>query len=487
MNAVAPFSPLDDAPEPSSLEIEQAVLAALLQDNRRFDELATLLTPEDFYDDTHRRLYVLAGELITRGQAATGMVLKDHFVNDRSLAGLGGVGYILKLQSAGVGFVDLHHWAGHLRDLSVRRQAIRIGADLVTDAARVDLDRTGLQVLETAEQRLGEVAEGKRAARQLETFADAMRETINAVEENFKFGGKLLGLPTGYPTFDEFTGGMAPGCLIALAGRPGMGKTSLALGIAENVAKSGKRVLFFSMEMSRRSLMERLLVARTGIRHSLLARGRLTSAQMERVIEAGRSMTDLPLVIDDTEEQTPQSALAIARREKRTGGLDLVIFDHLGYMRASRRTENRNLEVGAITKGLRALAKHLDLPVIVLSQLSRKVEDREDKRPHKGDLRDSGEIEQDADAIWFPYRQHYYLRREEPKPRANEDELKFSGRMAKWIDDCEACRHSAEIIVDKQRNGPTGAVKLRFDEATMHFSDPADADPPDDREPDLWQ
>lgn len=488
MTAVAPFdrSAAEEPEVPANLELEQAVLAALLQDNRRFDELAVLLAAEDFYDPTHRKVYELAGAMIQRGQAATAMVMKEHFAGDPSLAALGGPAYLMKLQVVGFGLVDLPHWARSLRDLSVRRLAMKAAADLMADAADVDFDRSGDQVIEAAEQRLAEIAEGRKRADEAVPFDAAMGETVDEIEANFRRGGALLGLSTGFPSVDEFTGGMAGGELIIVAGRPGMGKTSLALCLAENVARAGKRVLFFSMEMNRKALLQRLLVLHTGIRYQALARGRLSDGDMQRVIEARRAMGDLPLLIDDTPEQTPQSALARARRIQRRGGLDLVIFDHLGYMRAGKRQENRNLEVGAITKGLRALAKSLGVPVLLLSQLSRKVEERDDKRPHKGDLRDSGEIEQDADAIWFPFRRHYYLRREEPKPRANEDREKFNQRTSKWIEDCDACRHQADLIVDKQRNGPTGAVKLAFDEATMRFSEETKPETPEP-EADLWQ
>ncbi len=469
---VLPFALRDRELEPpANHELEQAVLGALLQNNRHYDELAVLLSADDFDHGAHARIFEAAGQLIERGSSASALTLKDALAGDADVAAQGGIGYLAKLQASSVGSFGLTEWAASLRDLAIRRRAMETAELLLREAAEVDLDTTGLQVLEAAEQRLAEIAEARQQGDEVVGFAAAMRETVSAIEENFRRGGDLVGLSTGYAGLDELTGGLEPGSLTILAARPGMGKTSLALGVAVRAAQAGKRVLFFSMEMRRRSLMQRILVLWTRIRYQPLARGRLSPLDMQLVIDTARDVEDLPLIIDETTPQTPQSALARARRLKRRGGLDLLVFDHLGYMQAGRRQENRNLEVGAITKALKAMAKSLDLPVLLLSQLSRQVESRDDKRPLLSDLRDSGEIEQDADAVWFLYRHHYYLKRGEPQARAGETKEKFSERFMHWSEECERTRDQADVIVAKQRNGAADTVKLAYDEASMRFDD----------------
>ncbi|MDF2094574.1 replicative DNA helicase [Aquibaculum arenosum] len=471
---------------PHNLEAEQALLAAILHSNHAYEKVSDFLLPEHFADGAHERIYRACGKLIERGQLANAITLKGFFDQDGGLADVGGAAYLAELQAAPVN-PDVRHYGRLIHDLFLRRELIALAQDIDESAYEQDPDSAATNQIEQAEQRLYSLAETGLAEGGLQPFSGALTEAVTLIEAAYRRDGALAGLATHFAEIDKLLGGLHRSDLIILAGRPSMGKTALATNIAFNVAKSRRlergpdgqsfeepeTVAFFSLEMSAEQLAGRILSEQSGVRSDSLRKGAITQEDFDKVFDAARELQALRLFIDDTPAISVPALRTRARRLKRQHGLSLIVVDYLQLMTVpgGGKSDSRVQEVSEITRGLKAIAKELDVPVIALSQLSRQVEQREDKRPQLSDLRESGSIEQDADMVLFVYREQYYLERAEPMRRENENDEKYHERYERWKQRCEEVYGLAEVIVAKQRHGPIGIRKLTFDGDTTRFGD----------------
>ena len=477
-----PAPPVDDdayAP-PSNIEAEQAFLGALLFENEVYWSVSAFLTADDFYDPLHGRIYAECARLIGAGSLADAVTLKDRFASDEGIAQVGGVRYLADLMYERAEARSAPEYARQVHDLAKRRALIAAGEGLIVSARRPADDQSADDVLEAHEGAIFALAEKTPAARKGPvSFLDSVRAQLDRVDASVKSGKGLAGLSTGLMDLDNRLGGLCPSDLIILAGRPSMGKTALATNIAfslarkfhaetdaegREVVKAGGRVAFFSLEMSHEQLTGRILADVSGISTHDQRRGRLNRDQLQDLHEAGREIEHAPLWIDDQGGLAIGQLCARARRLKRMYGLDVIVVDYIQLVTCAGYAGQRVQEVSAITQALKALAKELDVPVLALSQLSRQVENRDDKRPQLSDLRESGSIEQDADVVLFCYREAYYLERLEPKSVGSPEHIA-------WEDDMRRVANEAEVIIGKQRHGPIGAVKLHFDANTTKFSD----------------
>ena len=464
---------------PHNLEAEQAFLGALLYDNEIFNRVADWLKPNAFYDPVHGRIYEAASDLIGRGSLADAIVLKSHFERDDGLKEIGGAAYLAVLLESASDNTAAFEYAKIIYDLALRRELIRIGEEMSSHATG-DREAGARALIETAEQQLFNLAEQGSASRGFVSFKQALEESVATAAAAYERDGGLSGISTGLRDLDAKLGGLHPSDLIILAGRPSMGKTSLATNIAFDVARKyryeimpdgtkktveGGVVGFFSLEMSAEQLATRLIADYTGIPGYMIRQGTIDEVQYGEIRDAVLEIQSLPMFIDDT-GGLPISALAArARRLKRTHGLDLIVVDYLQLVTSSktRSGDSRVQEVSEVTQNLKALAKELAVPVIALSQLSRQVEQREDKKPQLADLRESGSIEQDADVVMFVYREAYYKEREKPR----EDTPEYLA----WEDEFKKIERLAEVIIGKQRHGAIGTAKMSFDGARTKFSD----------------
>ncbi len=475
---------------PVNYEAEQALLGAILANNAAYEKVSDFLQPVHFADEVHRRIYEACGKLIERGQVANAIQLKNLFERENALAEVGGAQYLTKLQGNYVTIINALDYGRTIHDLYLRRQLIGLGEDVVNDAYDFDLEHGALQQIEYAEQQLYSLAEVGQIEGGFKSFKLAVTEAITMAEQAFKRDGHVVGVPTGFRDIDQMLGGLHPSDLVILAGRPSMGKTALATNIAYNAAASRRReldaegneierpevVAFFSLEMAAAQLATRLIAEQSHVKSDQIRRGDIRDEEFDRIFQCSRILHALPLFIDDTPALSIAALRTRARRLKRQQGLSLIIVDYLQLMQPApgRRSDNRVQEVSEITRGLKAVAKELNVPVIALSQLSRQTEQRDDKRPQLADLRESGSIEQDADVVLFLYREEYYLERERPGQRANESDEKFRERETKHEQLLEAARNKAEVIIAKQRHGPIGTVELQFTGEFTRFDDLAD-------------
>ena len=465
---------------PHNLEAEQALLGAILINNEAINNVAAFLEPVHFYLPVHGRIFEAVLKMIERGQIASPVTLKHYFDNDDSLSDVGGAQYLARLAGSAVTIINAEHYGRAIFDLALRRDLISIGEDMVNEAYDASLDEGATTQIENAEQKLFNLAEDGGADGGFQPFDAPLGTAIEMITQACKRDGNLSGSSTGFADMDKLLGGLHQSDLIILAGRPGMGKTALATNIAFNAAsifhqekdeygnitvEHGAQVGFFSLEMSAEQLATRILAERSEISSEKLRRGELSDADFSKVVRASQEIESMPLYIDDTPALTVAGLRARARRLKRQHGLSLIIVDYLQLMRpsSSTRLNNRVQEVSEITQGLKALAKELNLPVIALSQLSRAVEQRDDKRPQLSDLRESGSIEQDSDVVMFVYREQYYLARKQPEDGTAEH--------ADWMEKMERVHNLAEIIVAKQRHGPIGKIEMLFNEYLTRFSD----------------
>jgi replicative DNA helicase len=479
---------LERAPQPpSNTEAEQALLGAILVNNAAYGRVAEFLAPEHFGNAVHGRIFAAIGKLIDRGQIANPVTLKNLFDQDGALAEIGGAQYLARLAESAVTIINAEHYGRTIHDLHLRRELITIGQDVVAEAFRHDLDDPATAQIERAEAKLFELATTGQAEGGPQPFVKALTTAIDMAAAAYKRDGKTVGVATGFVDLDKKLGGLHPSDLIILAGRPSMGKTALATNIAFNAAKAyrgargpdgrfvaedGAVIGFFSLEMSAEQLATRILAEESGTSSDRIRRGEVGREDFDKFVAASQRLASVPLYIDDTPALSISALRTRARRLKRQQGLGLIVIDYLQLMRPSlqnRVMENRVQEISDITRGLKAIAKELDVPVLALSQLSRAVEQREDKRPQLADLRESGSIEQDADVVMFIFREEYYLSRGEPTRRPEESDDKFNHRYDGWKERCEATYGIAEVIVAKQRHGPIGAVKLHFEAETTKF------------------
>jgi len=480
---------------PHNFEAEQALLGAILVNNAAYQRVAEFLRPEHVADASHRKLYDALSKLIERGQGVSAITLKTYVEQDEDMKAAGGAGYLAQLASASVHVIDAAAFGRAVHDLYLRRQLIDLGETVVNEAFVGDVEETALQQIETAEKKLYDLATTGQTEGGFKPFRAALTEATTAAEAAYNRVGQLTGVASGLFQLDQLLGGLHRSDLIILAGRPSMGKTALATNIAFNAAKAyredivdgspkavdGAVVGFFSLEMSSEQLATRMLAEQAEVPSEKIRKGELISADFDKVLQISRELEHLNFFIDDTPALSIAALRTRARRLKRTHGLGLLIVDYLQLLAPSgkSRQENRVQEVSEITRGLKTLAKELDVPVLALSQLSRAVEQREDKRPQLSDLRESGSIEQDADVVMFVYREEYYLTRSEPTRRAEEGDQRFNERHDAWKQRCEQTYGKAEVIIAKQRHGPTGLVRLAFEGQFTKFDNlPADADGP---------
>ncbi len=460
------------------------MLGAILFDNLAYQRVADVLRADDFYAPAHVALFDVAGKIIQGGRVADGVTLREYFETAEQLTEIGGARYLADLLDSAAFGAEVVDYALIIRDLAIRRSLVAIGSDLQGRALNPEPESNGASQIEVAERQLFTLAERGQSGRGFASFGEALAESLMMAEAAYKREGKISGISTGLHDLDHKLGGLHNSDLVILAGRPSMGKTSLATNIAYNAAAAyraetledgskktveGAIVGFFSLEMSSEQLASRILAERSGISGHRLRQGDFDKQDYERLRDAAAELQNLPLYIDDTGGISLGQLTARARRMRRAVGLDLIVIDYLQLITtaSSGRETNRVQEITQITTALKALAKDLNVPVMALSQLSRAVEQREDKRPMLSDLRESGSIEQDADVVMFVYREEYYLSRSEPPPDPND-----SGSNEKWTNwrgRMDQVYGVAEVIIGKQRHGPIGKVDLAFDANLTRF------------------
>ena len=472
---------------PANIEAEVAFLGAVLIDNRVIEELGTPLAPAHFFEPVHGRIYERILQLMDRKAVVTPVTLRPYFEADEALRALGGTAYLARLTADGQGLMAPRVLAEQIYDLALLRELVKVGRELVEGAMDTSESVEPLEQIEAAEAALYKVAEGAGNQNEAQSFGQATRTAISGIEKAFNSGGHVAGKTTGLDSVNQRIGGLHDSDLIILAGRPGMGKTSLATNIAFNAAdrlmtdaalgigpdKSiGTGVVFFSLEMSADQLATRVLAEQSGISSSALRMGKISREDFQQLSFASQRLAQLPLFIDDTPGLTIAGLRARARRLKRRHEIGHVIVDYLQLLQGSgRSTDNRVNEISEISRGLKTLAKELHVPVIALSQLSRAVEQREDKRPQLSDLRESGSIEQDADMVWFVFREDYYHQAKEPKEPTPSDPPGVHEAHATWVAEMERVNGLSELIIAKQRHGSTGKVRLRFEARITKFTD----------------
>lgn len=461
---------------PHSIEAEQQLLGAILTNNEIYDRVATLIKPHHFHDPVHARIYEVAAARIAKNTLASPVTLKAFMENDEGLKELGGAAYLARLAGSAVAAYAARDYAQMIYDMAIRRELITLGEEIKGKASKVEVESDPRAQITEAEQKLYKLGEQGKSETGFQSFLRAVTEAVNTANIAYQREGQLAGISTGLIDLDGKMGGLHKSDLIILAGRPSMGKTSLATNIAFNVAKAFRRgtrpdgsegtldggvVGFFSLEMSADQLAGRILAEASEISSHKIRQGDFTEEEFRRFVEAAKSLESCPLFIDDTPALPISQVAARARRLKRTHGLDVLMVDYLQLLRGSQ-SENRVNEISEITQGLKAIAKELQIPVIALSQLSRQVENREDKRPQLSDLRESGSIEQDADVVMFVFREEYYKEREKP----GEHDLE---RLQVWQEEMERLHGKAEVILGKQRHGPIGTVELSFESQFTRF------------------
>ncbi|MCT4608149.1 MAG: replicative DNA helicase [Pelagimonas sp.] len=480
MNEIAPINPTGvqvDAAEtmPHSIEAEQQLLGAILTDNETYDRVTSLISAQHFFDPVHARIYEVAQARITKNTLASPVTLKAFMEDDEGLRELGGPAYLARLAASAVGTFAVRDYAQMIYDLAVRRDLIKLGRDIADRAAKVDVKSEPKEQIVEAEQALYKLAEQGQTESGFQSFLKAATEAVNVANAAYQREGGLAGISTGLIDMDKKLGGLHKSDLLILAGRPSMGKTSLATNLAFNIAKAYRKgempdgttgaleggvVGFFSLEMSAEQLASRILAEASEISSHKIRQGDMDEGEFRRFVEAAKALEACPLYIDDTPALPISQVAARSRRLKRTHGLDLIIVDYLQLLRGT--ADNRVQEIAEISMGLKAIAKELNIPVIALSQLSRQVESRDDKRPQLSDLRESGSIEQDADVVMFVFREEYYAEREKP----SEDRLE---EMAAWQERMARLHAKAEVIIGKQRHGPIGTVELSFESQFTRF------------------
>ena len=456
-----------------NLEAERGLLGALFVDGDMMeDALSTGLKPEMFALTAHARIFEAMQKLIGRGRPADPTTLRPYFEADESLDDIGGADYLARLAANAINSVNAPEYARIIVDFHRKRQTKKLLHDTLARLAAADIDDTADTIIEDLEQDIGRVHDHD-GADDAEDMRAVVKRTLADVETAYKAGGKIVGIESGFGRLDYMLGGLRKRNLYVLAARPGMGKTALSMNIAEHIAGAGDRVAFFSLEMDAEQLTQRRLAAMTGIPAHNIRDGRLAEDDWPKLTDAGRRIEEMPVIVDARPRVMVRQMQSRARRMQRKGGLDLVIIDYLGLIQGDERyIGNRVQEVSDITRGLKLMAKELDVPVIVLSQLNRGLENRDDKRPKLADLRDSGSIEQDADVVMFVYREIEYLRKNEPVETEKLHGEELQKKLFEWSMRCERVKTDAEIIVDKNRFGALGTVKLAFEPEFTQFKNP---------------
>ncbi len=462
---------------PHHIEAEQQLLGAILTNNDIYDRVASIIEARHFFEPVHQRIWEVASSRIAKNALASPVTLKAFLESDEGLKELGGPAYLVRLAGAAISSFAARDYAQMIYDLAIRRELIALGRDISAEAARVDVTSEPKEQIVQAEQRLYKLAEVGQGSQGFQSFLTAVKDAVQIANAAYQRDGGLAGLSTGLEDLDRKLGGLHRSDLLILAGRPSMGKTSLATNIAFNIARRYKRgkmpdgtegavnggvVGFFSLEMSAEQLAARVLSEAAEVSSEDIRKGKMTESEFRRFVDAAKELEACPLFIDDTPALPISQLAARARRLKREHGLDALFVDYLQLVRPATAKDSRVNEVSEITQGLKAIAKELDIPVVALSQLSRQVEQREDKKPQLADLRESGSIEQDADVVMFVFREEYYKEREKPGDHDLE-------KMAQWQEQMEKVHGRADVIIGKQRHGPIGTVELSFEGRFTRF------------------
>ena len=452
---------------PNNIEAEQSVIGSILLSNEIFDEISIIISNYNFYDPMHQKIFGAIEKLIHSGMLANPITLKNYFENEKDELNV--PEYLVKITKFSTSSRQAIEYSKLIYDLYVKRELVKISESVIDAAKLNDLDNDGKKIIENYEKSLFDLAEKGSFSSNIVKFDEALRQTIEMAQIAYKNEEGIVGVPTGLTDLDDKLGGLHKSDLVIIAGRPSMGKTALATNIAFHAAKKmndeGKKssIAFFSLEMSSEQLSTRILAEQSRIKSNDIRRGRISDEQFDKFIEASKNITELPLYIDETPAISIAALSNRARRIKRKYGLDMVVIDYIQLMSASNFKDGRVQEISQITQGLKALAKELSVPVLALSQLSRAVEQRDQKKPQLSDLRESGSIEQDADVVMFVYREAYYLEKQEPRPATVEH--------AEWQAKMNEVSNLAEIIIGKQRHGPTGNVMLEFEAMFTKFKD----------------
>ena len=461
------LSGLDTSPQ--NLEAEQTVLGTILLSNEILDEISDI-NEDFFFNPINKKIYKIISDLMAKGLLANPITLKNFFSNEDELNEIGGSEYLVKLTKFSTSKLQIKYYANLLHDLKIRRNLIDISKETLEESQNKNSEISAEQIIESAEKKLFDIAERGKFNKSYVEFKEALAETIAVASSAYKNEGGIVGVPTGLRDLDDRLGGLHKSDLLIIAGRPSMGKTALATNIAFHAAKqiqeNNKKstVTFFSLEMSSEQLSTRILSEQSRVKSNDIRKGNINQDEFEKFLESSKNLENLPLFIDDTPAITISTLSNRARRIKRLHGLDLIIVDYIQLMKSgSYRNEGRVQEVAEITQGLKALAKELDVPVLALSQLSRAVEQRDDKKPQLSDLRESGSIEQDADVVMFVYREEYYEEKKEPRVGTAEH--------VEWQEKMSLIHGQAELIIGKQRHGPTGIIRLEFESAYTKFKD----------------
>ncbi|MDC0046124.1 replicative DNA helicase [Candidatus Pelagibacter sp.] len=453
---------------PNNIEAEQAVIGSILVSNDIFDEISIIISSLNFYDPMHQKIFEAIESLVYKGMLANPITLKNYFEDEKDDINV--PEYLVKITKFSTSVRQAVEYSKIIYDMFVRRELIKISENTIDSAKLNDLDTNGQSIIENSERQLFDLAEKGSFNSSLIKFDEAMKQTIEMASAAYKNEEGIVGVPTGLKDLDDKLGGLHQSDLIIIAGRPSMGKTSLATNIAFNAAQklqeSGKKssIAFFSLEMSSEQLSTRIISEQARISSNDIRRGRISNDQFDKFLETSKNIAELPLYIDETPAISIAALSNRARRIKRLFGLSMIVVDYIQLMRGTTfNKDGRVQEISQITQGLKAIAKELAVPVVALSQLSRQVEQRDDHKPQLSDLRESGSIEQDADVVMFVYREGYYLQRKEPREATVEH--------AEWQAKMNEVAHLAQIIIGKQRHGPIGNVTLEFEERFTKFKD----------------
>lgn len=463
---------------PQNIEAEQSLIGSVLFDNKVLEDLPTNFATRHFFDPLHATIFDACIFLIDNGRLADPLTLKSYLKQDDLQRDMDIEKYLSELREGVVSLSKAKFYAEEIRNCYVRRSLIRIGDELINKSVNPTIDITPDQEISNTEEQLYNLAEKDQINSGPLDFKSVLASATNQINEAYNRKGKLSGIDTGFSGLNRQLGGLNKSDLLVLAGRPAMGKTALATNIGFNAAKSSKlekneSILIFSLEMSAEQLAQRILAEQSTIDSHKLRSGDLNETEFSKLVSTQNDILNLPFFIDDTPAISVGQIASRARRLKRTHGLSLIIIDYIQLIQGSKASEaqGRVQEVSNITRGLKSLAKELNVPILALSQLSRAVEQREDKRPILADLRESGSIEQDADVVMFVYREEYYLDKSEPTQRDNENQESFNERFLKWQDRRNMAEGKAEIIISKQRHGPTGIVQVQFEAKFTRFMD----------------
>ena len=471
----------------TNFEAEIAVIGCLLWDNRTYEKIADFLIEDYFIDLNNRKIFQVIKRLLDQNILVTPITLKNY-LEENDQENFDNYKYLIQIKDSTPSTQNTYQYAKLLYDLHIKRSLLGIGNGIIQNTISNKEDISGIELIEKSENELYNLSQIGSADRKYSLFSDALKSAINIIDKSFKKEGKIAGIPTGLKDLDKKLGGLHNSDLIIIAGRPSMGKTALGTNLAFNAAKKfnesqdefgnkttvdGGKVGFFSLEMSTEQLATRILAEQSKISSDKMRKAELSKDDFKKIAKVSSELENLHFFIDDNPILTIPSLRARARRLKRLYDIDLIIIDYLQLMSGSSNNKNdgRVQEISEITRGLKAIAKELDIPIVALSQLSRQVEQREDKRPQLADLRESGTIEQDSDVVMFIFRESYYLERLEPIKKAEETKEKYNERHHRWRELCESSYNVAEIIIAKQRHGPIGTIKTHFDSNFTKFSD----------------